>query len=128
MLAYFCEIKMNALGVMFIIFLLTMVLALLVNALLRQHKLYSYLKQKHYFVWEKLTSLGSFGPGMRNSIKGILFIFDRNDLGDPLVKEYKRKTRNAFVTLLVCFVLSQIFAFLFAISSAFIKIIIEGEY
>ena len=68
-----------------------------VRSLVYQHKLMKYLLKNHTEKWKELTSIGDFGPGYTNSIRGFKFLFGKEYLGDAEVLRLKVIVRNSFI-------------------------------
>ena len=66
-----------------------------------QHRLCRYLLEKHTEKWKYLTSVLGSGPGYANSLRGMKFLFSKDDLGDPEVLRLKVIVRNSFIYALV---------------------------
>jgi hypothetical protein len=56
-----------------------------------------YLLRNHTEKWKELTSVGDFGPGYANSIRGSKFLFGKEYLGDPEVLRLKVIVRNSYI-------------------------------
>ena len=68
-----------------------------IRMLIVQHKLYEYLRTKHAEKWKYLTTVLGFGPGFANGLKGLKFVFGKDDLGDPEILRLKTIVRNSAI-------------------------------
>jgi len=80
--------------------------------LIFQHKLLKYLREKHYEKWKYLTTLLGLGPGNVNGIRGIVFIFNNEDLSDAEVMRLKRIVRNFVIMAIISVIGATITAFM----------------
>ena len=60
------------------------------------HKLYSYLKQNNYDRWRELTSVGRYGPGLSNPIRGFKYIYSDQDNENERVLRLKDSIKIGF--------------------------------
>ena len=68
-----------------------------VRCMIYQHILMKYLLKNHTEKWKELTSIGDFGPGYANSIRGFKFLFGKDYLEDPEVLRLKCIVRNSSI-------------------------------
>jgi len=69
----------------------------LITAIILQKRYYDYLQENHPEKWGELTTIWGIGPGMKNSYRGLKFLFSQNDLGDTKLNAMKASVRNAFI-------------------------------
>lgn len=79
-------------------------------AFLRSLSLYGHLKKENYTRWRELTTLGPFGPGAQNSVRGLRYIYNDLDCTDPRIfrlKDSIRKNIRAFIAMLITMLLNM---------------------
>jgi hypothetical protein len=76
-----------------------------IRGMVYQYKLFRYLFEHHNEKWKYLTSGRIFGyevgPGFRNSMRALPFLFDNDDMGDPEVLRLKVIVRNSFLYFII---------------------------
>ena len=97
----------------------------MIRCLIYQAKLFKYLQAKHIEKWKYLTTVWRFGPGCVNNIRGIGFLFSKDDLGDPEVLRLKVIVRNAFIHTVTGFPAAFIWGFIMLILLRVHKILSE---
>ena len=81
-------------------------------------RLGTYLRDKNYALWAQLTSIGNWGPGMRNPVRGLQFLLDRNPSGDCFVDDCKARLRRHWCRLLIGLCIAGMFLIVFACLAA----------
>ena len=89
-------------GVSFIFFL--------IKYIILTFKLLDYLHKKHHNEWVELTTVFGMGPGMWNSLAIFDFVFNKEKLNDPSVKQLKAKVRYSIYSLIATMILGVIVA------------------
>lgn len=56
--------------------------------------LYHYLKRHHYHRWRFLTTIGCFGPGGANPVRGFRYIYSTLDDEHRKILQYKQSLRR----------------------------------
>ena len=57
-------------------------------------RLTDYLMEKHQLAWSQITHVPGFGPGGVNSFRTLRFLYSLDNLGDPIVENYKAEYRS----------------------------------
>jgi hypothetical protein len=86
----------------------------------RQAKLGRYIKKNDYRTWREMTSIGKYGPGLSNPVKGITYLFKESEETDEKLLRLKDSARIStryfliwFATTAVTIIASVIFLFIF---------------
>jgi hypothetical protein len=66
-------------------------------------RLMHYLERNHREKWKELTYIPGFGPGGHNSFRTLPFIYSKDDLGDPVLKDLKMNYRRFIKFVLTVF-------------------------
>ena len=66
-----------------------------------QIQLNRYLREHHIEKWKYLTSSRWFGPGGANSLRAIPFLYSNDDLGDSVVRLYKKRIRKLLLYIFI---------------------------
>jgi len=69
----------------------------IVRCIASLYKLNRHIREKHTEKWKYLTTLPGFGPGCKNDIRMLKFVFGKDDLGDPEVLRLKVIVRNSII-------------------------------
>lgn len=93
------------------VILITLGFSILIGVLIIQYQLYSYLNKNHHAKWEELTTIGkTFGPGCRNSFRGIKFLLSPETFDDPMVEKLKKRVIYTILGLIILFAILPYFA------------------
>lgn len=76
------------------------------HSVVMQHRLMSYLEEKHHERWCYLTSVPSLGigPGGINGFRGVPYVFSVQDNEDPNVAELKHRVKLSIIRSICIFI------------------------
>ena len=97
-----------------ILLILVFTIVSIIRGIIFQHKLYKYLRENHTEKWKYLTTVFGFGPGYANSRRAMIFLFGKDDFGDPEVLRLKVAFRNCIIYMATGLV--AVFILLFMLS------------
>ena len=89
----------------------------IVRSVVFLYKLNKHLREKHTEKWKYLTTIPGFGPGCKNDLRVLKFLFSKDDLGDPELLHFKIIARNSIIYMvtglgavsILLFMLAQIY-------------------
>ena len=104
--------KYGLYGAVFLFSLFTIVS--IVRCIVSLCKFNKYLREKHTEKWKYLTTIPGFGPGCKNDIRMLKFMFSKDDLGDRDVLRLKVLSRNSIIYMVTGLVAVSILLFMLA--------------
>ena len=89
----------------------------IVRCVVFQYKLNKHLREKHTEKWKCLTTIPGFGPGCKNDLRVLKFVFSQEDLGDPELLHFKVIVRNSIIytvtglvaVFIMLFIMAQVY-------------------
>ena len=74
--------------VIFLIFVLCISFGNFIYVWINNYRLNRYIKNNDYEKWRYLTMIGKFGPGLRNPVRGLRYIYGKRDNENETVLDF----------------------------------------
>jgi len=94
--------------ILFSFYFVPMAVGIMIINLIEGRRLMGYLEKHHKEKWKELTYFPGLGPGNVNSFRSLPFLYSKEDLEDPLVKELKLNYRKVIKFMLTVFLTTPI--------------------